>query len=116
MCNVLLALLVLTLGCGIVSGPFPQSPTPTPQEQTCSSLDTQKIGWDTVAIFGGAVSGASGAALPIASEYADPDDLADWNLGLGLTSVVGAGLTVLGTSMSGLVVQEWSTMGCGGTP
>jgi len=39
--------------------------------------------------------------------------LANWNLGLGLTSVVGAGLTVLGVSMSGLVVQEWNQLGCG---
>ena len=112
--RLLTLVLSVCLGCGIVSGPFPQSPTPTPQEQTCSSLDTQKIVWDAVTIVGGAVSGVSGAALPIASEYADPDDLADWNLGLGLTSVVGAGLTVLGMSMSGMVVQSWNTLGCGG--
>ena len=100
-------LLALTLGCGIVAGPGPANPT-------CASLDTQQVVWSTVGIVGGAISGAASAALPVASEYADPDDLADWNLGLGLTSVVGAGLTVLGVSMSGLVVQEWNQLGCGG--
>jgi len=100
-------LLALTLGCGIVAGPGPAN-------QTCASLDTQHVIWQTTSIIGGAISGAASAALPVASEYADPDDLADWNLGLGLTSVVGAGLTVLGVSMSGLVVQEWNQLGCGG--
>jgi len=105
--------LFLVLGCGIVSGPLAVTPSMDPR---CPRLDQSHADWTTVAVVGGAVSAATSAAIPIVDEFVDPQDSNDWNLGLGLFSIVGGGMTMLGTFMAGEAGQEWEELHCGDTP
>lgn len=100
--------LFLVLGCGIVSGPSPADPT-------CAYLDQQHLAWTTVATVGGALGTTAGTVIPLVDQYVDDDDVADWNMGLGVVTAVGGGLSLLGTLMSGSLVQAYSAAGCGET-
>ncbi len=103
------------VGCGIVAGPLPEDPTGQ-RDPRCARLDQAHADWTTVAVVGGAVSTATSAAIPIVDAFVDPQDSNDWNLGLGLFSIVGGGMTMLGTFMAGEAGQEWESLGCGSGP
>ena len=107
--NMKLAILVLVLGCGMVAGPGPADPT-------CNRLDEQKVAWSTVEIVGGAVGTTAGTVIPLVDKWADPQDVNDWQMSLGVMSAVGGGLSLIGGLMSGTITQEWTAAGCGGTP
>jgi hypothetical protein len=100
-------LFALTLGCGIVSGPSPADPT-------CAYLDQQHLAWTTVATVGGAIGTTAGTVIPLVDQFVDPQDAKDWNLGLGITTAIGGGMSLLGTLMSGSLTQAWTAAGCDG--
>jgi hypothetical protein len=100
--------ILLVLGCSFAPGR-------TPQDQTCADIDRQAMAWSTVGIVGGAIGTTASTAIPIADEFADDDDRADWNLGLGITAAVGGGLSLLGTLMQGEIAEWWDAHGCGGS-
>lgn len=102
-----MVLLFLVLGCGIVSGPSPANPT-------CAYLDQQQVIWSSVGIVGGAIGTTAGTVIPLVDQYVDDDDVADWNMGLGVMTAVGGGLSLLGTLMSGSLTQAWTAAGCDG--
>jgi hypothetical protein len=100
--------LVLVVGCGIVSGPSPADPR-------CARLDDQNAAWTTVATVGGVLGTTAGTMIPLVDKYVDPSDSDDWNLGLGITTAIGGGLSLIGGLMSSTITQLWTDAGCGGS-
>lgn len=81
----------------------------------CAQLRFEERAWNATALAGAAISGVSAAGAPIADEWASDEDRGDWQLGLGITGAVGGALSILGTSMRTLVLDDAAEVGCGGT-
>ncbi len=69
--------------------------------QECASYADAALAWKGLAVAGSAITGAAGGATALVEGIADPNEAEDWTLGLGITTAVGGGLTLLGTLMAG---------------
>ena len=77
----------------------------------CIKLNTERKIWVATATVGGALATTGSTVTPIINEYV-VDDRDKWVIGLSITGAIGAGLSVLGITMSSEVNDEWNQYHC----
>lgn len=77
----------------------------------CMQLNTERKIWVAAATVGGSLATGAGTITPIINEYVT-DDRDGWVIGVSVTGIVGAGLSILGVTMASEVNDDWVQYHC----
>lgn len=77
----------------------------------CMQLNTERKIWVAAATVGGSLATGAGTITPIINAYVT-DDRDGWVIGVSVTGIVGAGLSILGVTMASEVNDEWVQYHC----